>query len=100
MTDINKFSLDDFKKWMRNHSDDVPEKMDRKPSAIGVSVESKIGSKKLAETISSDDDSDLYELAIEFRHNGGLVIDVDGKNFLIEVDNGSFWIPRHYVRKV
>ena len=92
------FSVDDFRKWMRHNDGDQPTPQLNRKSAVGAIVESKVGSKKLSNVIESEDD--VYDLSVDFRHNGGTVTEVDGKNFLIEVDGGSFWIPRHYVRKV
>lgn len=94
-------SLDDFKKWMRNKGDVEPlQKPKRYKDLIGIRVESKVTSKKLIENINSDNEDDLYNLAVDFKNDGGIILDVDGKNFLIEVDSGQFHIPRHFVKKI
>lgn len=84
---------------MRHNDGDQPTSKLNRKSAVGAVVESKVGSKKLSSIIESED-IDVYDLSVDFRHNGGTVAEVNGKNFLIEVDSGRFWIPRHYVRKV
>ena len=41
----------------------------------------------------------LNELAMDFVNNNGIISNIDGKVFLIEVDSGEFYIERHYVRR-
>jgi maltodextrin utilization protein YvdJ len=82
---------------MRHQDDETPQ-MEYK-SLVGVSVESKVSAKKIAEQMTPDDDSTAQELAIDFKENGGTIIETDGKDFRIEVDSGSFFIARNYVRR-
>jgi len=93
------FNLDNFKKWMRGQTDFDPKS---KPKSyrdiIGIYVESKVSTKKLADKIEVAK-GDLHEVVTDFKHDGGTVIDVNGKDFLIEVKSGSFTIPRFYVRE-
>lgn len=94
------FSLDDFKKWMRDQKGPKPlDKPKKHMDVIGTCVESKINTKRLLDNILSEN-SNIEDMAIDFKHNGGTIKDVDGKNFLIEVNSGQFVIPRHYVRAV
>jgi hypothetical protein len=94
----HKFCLDNFKRWMkeqnRDHMMDRPET----PSLVGTYVESKVGVKKLVAKMVTEGNN-LEELAIEFRESGGRIAEVDGKNFLIEVGAGAFYLNRFYVRR-
>ena len=98
MSEIDKnFSLDNFKKWMRKHNDEP--KMGRSYNPlIGVSVESKINARKLCDKIQAEE-GDIENLSEDFANNGGRIKEVDDKHFLIEVDTGSFYILRNYVRR-
>ena len=94
------FSLDDFKRWMRHQKGPEPlNKPKRHKDVLGTWVESKIGVRRLLDVMTSEV-GDLEEIAVEFKQDGGTILDVDGKNFLIEVKHGTFIIPRHYVRAV
>jgi hypothetical protein len=91
---FNFFDLNDFKNWM-NHQD---EQKDTKKS-IGLKVESKIHLKKLTHRILEVDKGEKEQVAKDFIENGGKILDEDGKNLLIEVSNGSFFLHKMYVRK-
>lgn len=95
------FSIEEFKKWMENHKDSAPRfvrpSKDKEDEFVGLSVESKISVHRLAEKIEPSEGS-LHILARDFRREGGIVREVDGHNFLIEVSSGSFFIPRNFVR--
>lgn len=91
-----RFSLDDFKKWMRSQNDETPQ-MEYK-SLVGVSVEPKVGPKRIAEKMMTDD-GNPEDLALEFKELGGTIVGTEGKDFLIEVESGSFCIARNYVRR-
>lgn len=94
------FSLDDFKKWMKDQKDLEPmDKPQRHKDILGTWVESKVRVRKLLDHMSAEM-GDSHELAADFKHNGGTIEDVNGKNFLIEVSSGRFIIPRHLVRAV
>jgi hypothetical protein len=93
------FSLNDFKKWMTSQKQVTPEER-RKYELAGVRVESKLGLKRLPSKMSTED-GDLLELAREFRRFGGTILESDeDNNVLVEVDSGSFLIPRIFVRKI
>ncbi|MHA2043249.1 MAG: hypothetical protein ACW99G_00560 [Candidatus Thorarchaeota archaeon] len=106
------FSPNDFSKWIRQQSEfenlDKPKKRHR--DIIGTMVESKIRTKRLQDVISTlahfktrseyTPDSSLYELAMDFKENGGTIKEVNGIDFLIEVSCGEFFIPRYYVRSI
>ena len=90
------FSLQDFKKWM-DSQDDKPKS--RYAHLIGLHVESKLGSKRLINKITQRE-GEIEELAKEFKRDGGIILEVDEDcNLLIEVDSGTFTIPRYFIRK-
>jgi len=91
------FSLDDFKKWMKDHGDFSVEHFERK-SLEGTLVESKISSRKLAERMVIEK-GNLHEIAQDFKKNGGIIVEVNDRNFLVKVDSGTFYIPRKYVTR-
>jgi hypothetical protein len=96
-----RFSLDSFKKWMsetdsQSHSMKRPEEEGHSP--VGKMVESKIGFNKLLSKMSAKS-SNLEEMALEFKESGGRIVDVEGKDFLIEVSSGCFNIHRIFVKK-
>lgn len=91
------FSPDDFKRWMeQNGKQEI--KQQRVNNLIGLTVESKISAKRLAVHIKPKD-GELHELVLDFRDRGGIIYDVEGKNFLVEVDSGFFYIPRFFVKR-
>jgi hypothetical protein len=91
---FNLFNLNDFKKWMHNQHDAE----ESHPDIVGLHIETKVSVKKLVsrmEVVDGDDE----ELAKEFKHNGGVISEVDGHKLLVEVDSGSFIIHKMYVKK-
>ena len=95
------FSLNDFKKWMASQNDAPShhEKARRSPY-IGLQVESKLGVKRLVHKMLASEDCDVHELAQDFRREGGIVVGAEGENLVIEVDSGTFQLPKFFVRKV
>ena len=99
-------SLHDFKNWLSNQpdmneffnigamSEDEPERKYQK--YIGCDVVAKVSSRKLIEKIETEG-SDPEALIEEFVADGGVVSDVEGKNVIIEVESGSFSLPRFCV---
>lgn len=96
MDKFSDFNIDNFKKWIRNQ-DDMESVQMNKPIQQGLAVESKVSIKHLHPQITTDNDVDL--IAEDFVKNGGIIKDVDGISFLIEVESGSFWINRRYVKR-
>ena len=96
----DKFSVDDFKKWMTTHKE-THEFITHKTNAlIGTKVESKIDSDRIAVKMTADDLDDEFSLAESFAKDGGEICDVDGKLFKIMLENGdTFYIHRCYVRR-
>jgi len=96
-----KFSLDDFKKWMESQKDDHDEQtqLKRASDLIGVQVESKVSERKLISRMVPED-GEAEDLALDFLAEGGVITDVNGKDFLIEVESGTFYIPQHCIRRL
>jgi len=94
MNELNYFDMGDFKKWINK---DSTFKM-QKPDPKGLVVESKVDRKYFVRHISIQE-GPAIEIVDDFMESGGTVVDVDGKNFLIEVASGTFYVPRNYVTK-
>lgn len=95
----NQFLLENFKKWMAGQaSEHIDDCTKCKRSFVGLTVESKIEADHLIKKINVEDGIP-EEIIEDFIENGGQVVDVDSKNFLIEVESGSFYVHRCYVRK-
>ena len=94
---FNEFNVNNFKKWIKNLEEDGNVEQE----LLGMKVESKINFKKLISRINilDPDDGEEELLAKEFRQEGGVISDIDGNNFLIEVSSGSFTIHKMYVKK-
>lgn len=90
-----KLSFDDFKRWMKNQP--IKEGPSSK-TILGTWVEPKVNKKKLMEKISSED-AEIEDLVLDFKRDGGIILEKIGKEFLIEVDSGTFIIPRNYVKR-
>jgi hypothetical protein len=100
------FSLDDFKNWLSKEADlseffALSSRMGSKPGdeLIGREVYAKVSPKKLLEKIKPEE-GDPETLVEELVENGGMILSLNGKDLLIEVDSGSFLMPRFCVRLV
>ena len=87
------FSLSDFKKWMHKQQKESSSEQD----IVGVTVESKIGAQRLIDKM--DTEEDPYEIAKEFKKNGGTIAEVDGSKLMIATDAGSFIIHKAFVKR-
>lgn len=95
--DEPSFSFDDFKEWMGQQQDKPIPK--RNKQYIGQIVESKLSLKRLVKRMEVEE-GDLEEMAKEFRRHGGTILDIDDNlNLLVEVDSGTFRIPKFFVKK-
>ena len=93
------FSLNDFKKWMENQPEKPTKKSHQHVELVGMQVESKIGIKRLMSKMIVDEGV-KEELSEDFKQHGGVVLDCDkDKNLLIEVDSGTFTLPKYFIRK-
>ncbi len=102
MNNDEKFSLDTFKRWMKDDTDTTDcHFVKPKNPLIGVAVESKISDiKRLLIKIETDEDApeDIVE---EFIENGGIIKDVEDKTFTVGLDSGgTFLIHRCYVKRI
>lgn len=88
------FNLNDFRKWMSKQKFESS----RKSKFRGNIVESKLSLKRLI-TKMDVDQGDINEMAKEFKHRGGTILECDGDNILlIEVRSGTFRIPKFFVQ--
>lgn len=94
-------SLPDFKNWLSSHQDMKAlseffsisrDEIDPNEKYVGCPARAKVSEQKLLERVETDDDAEA--LINEFVENGGTVVGVDGKMFEIEVESGTFSIPR------
>jgi hypothetical protein len=93
------FSVEEFKKWMQSQKESSPHFVSpskKKDDVIGLTVESKISTLRLMEKIQTEGNPHI--LARDFRRNGGIIREANGSIFLIEVNSGTFYIPRCFVR--
>jgi len=97
--DEPSFSLNDFKKWMASQTDKPASKSRHYSELVGLQVESKISTKRLLSKMTAEE-GDLHEMARDFRQYGGVILDADkDDNLTIEVDSGTFIVPKFFVRK-
>lgn len=93
------FSLNDFKKWMSSQTDKPTRKSRSHTELVGTMIESKLSVKRLMGKMIVDE-GDTKELAEDFKAHGGIVVDSDkDENLLIEVDSGTFMLPKFFVKK-
>lgn len=101
-----RFSMSDFKKWLSQQSDvsdffDIKEEEEehqaKHANLVGSEAKPRVSKHKLMERIESDE-GEAETVIDDFIENGGVVSDLSGKNLLIEVDSGSFYIPRFCVK--
>lgn len=95
MNNNDVFSFDNFKKWIKDQKDFNSEIKKKFP--LGEQVESKISAKKFANVMTLEDGQE-NKVIKDFMKNGGKIKEVNGKEFLVEVTMGSFYVPRNYVR--
>ena len=81
------FSLNDFRKWMTKQKDQPSR--NEQSNLIGTFVEPRLSARKTATKMKSQN-SDIQEMAIDFKNYGGLVLEMDKEqNVLIEVHSGT-----------
>ncbi len=90
------FSIHEFKKWMDQNARNQFN-LDKR-TCIGVEVEPKLPLRRMVSKMEREE-GDLIDVAREFKENGGVIIESDENYFMIEVKNGSFLVPRSYVRR-
>lgn len=63
---------------------------------VGAEVYPKVSPRKLMEKIAPEE-GEADSLVEDFCENGGMILSAEGKNLLVEVECGSFYIPRFCV---
>ena len=102
MNNEEKYTVDGFKKWISEHgglssADDV--RVTPKDKHVGLVVERKMPAKKIAARLEAVS-GDFKDLMLDFLSDGGTIVEVEDEKFLIEVESGRFYRPRHCVRRV
>lgn len=88
------FSLNDFRKWVGKQKREAKSVKSKYKGSI---VESKLSLKRLV-TKMDVDQGELFEMAKDFKRRGGTILECDGDNILlIEVNSGTFRIPKIFV---
>lgn len=93
MSDFRRLNTDDFKRWMKRHECDDA---DASPDVVGMRAEARFCGKKTARNIVLESGK-AGRVVREFVQNGGIVKSVDGEEYLVEVDSGSFYINKRGV---
>lgn len=93
MSDFFSLNPDNFKKWMRSQSD-FDTSMNQ--SLEGSPVETKFSAKRIIAHMIPEEGR-IPKMAKEFVEDGGSIKKVDGDEYLIEVNSGSFYIHKKYV---
>ena len=97
-------SLKEFKDWFSEQKDMSDffnitrgsEADDPNEKYIGSVCRSKVCEQKLLEKIETDDDAEV--LVKEFLEEGGSILAFEGKRAEIEVESGTFSIPRFCIK--
>lgn len=97
----DKFSLDNFRKWMKDNKEDHQiDPLKPQNGLIGMCVESKASQTKLESKITTEEEEiDIEELAYDFAENGGVIVGTEDATFMIEVGSGIFSIHKCYVKQ-
>lgn len=94
MNDFIFLNPDDFKRWIKKQPDFDP-KIEQK-NLIGLSVETKFGSKRISKHMIIESGSPSKVLK-EFINKGGVIKEVDEDDLIIEVSSGTFQINKKFV---
>lgn len=92
MSNINFLNPDEFKKWIKNQDKIKCEKS----NLVGSFVESRYSGKKIARLISLESGK-AGRVVREFLDNGGKIKAIEGNEYLIEVDSGSFYLNKRHI---
>jgi len=105
------FSMNEFKDWLSKQEDmkkffDLNEEEEvrvakPKNKFLGKEVVAKMSRNKLEETIEPQEaDADIDQLLDELMETGGVITGINGRNLVIEVESGTFQMPRFCVKIV
>ena len=89
---MNKFNPENFKKWIRDHSEDKEESCDM----TGSEVQAKYHAKKMMRNMCVENGK-AGRVIREFMNGGGTVKCVSGDEYLISVESGEFTINKKFV---
>ncbi len=97
-------SLKEFKNWFAEQKDMSDffninrdnEIEDPNEKYIGNKCRSKVGEQKLLAKIDTEDDAET--LVREFMEEGGTILIIEDKKLQIEVESGTFYIPKFCVK--
>lgn len=95
-------NLHEFKKWITEQKELSDffnvgmGKEDPNEKYVGSALRSKVGERKLLERIETEDDPETC--VYEFIEDGGTLLAVEGKKVLVEVESGTFYVPRFCVK--
>ena len=98
-----QFCINEFKDWLSKQKDlseffnITEEEVKTKYDFVDKEVSSKVGMKKLLERINPKE-GDAEVLVEDLIENGGVIRGAKGKDLLIEVSSGSFYIPRFCIK--
>jgi translation initiation factor IF-1 len=94
MDDFYHLNPDNFKKWMRTHGEEFEVSMEN--NVVGLNVETKFGGKRMIHKMTIES-GDAVKVAKEFVELGGVIENVDGDEYLIKVNSGSFYTNKKNV---
>lgn len=92
MNDLRYLNPDDFKRWIKVHEGDE-EPLDQ---VVGMKVEARFCGKRIAREMTLESGR-AGRVVREFVKNGGTIRSVDGEEYLIEVESGSFYTNKRNV---
>jgi translation initiation factor IF-1 len=94
MDDFYHLNPDNFKKWMRTHGEEFEVSMEN--NVVGLNVETKFSGKRMIHKMTIES-GDAVKVAKEFVELGGVIENVDGDEYLIKVNSGSFYTNKKNV---
>jgi len=94
MDDFYHLNPDNFKKWMKTNGEEFDVSIEQ--SLIGMDVETKFSGKRMLRKITIES-GDAVRVAKDFVEHGGVIEKVDGDEYLISVNSGSFYTNKNNV---
>ena len=93
MSNFNYLNPDNFKRWIRSQNDF---EASLEKNLLGSIAETKFSAKRIAKKIIIENGK-IQKVSKEFVEKGGVIKEIDGEEYLIEVDSGSFYINKKYI---
>ncbi len=69
-----------------------------KENLVGFLVYPRASIRKLAHRFEMVE-GDIKDIMLDFKSDGGTILEVEDDRFLIEVSSGKFYLPKHCVKK-